>query len=55
MYKLVKFSENTGVLRLSDMAFIPFNEENRDYQEYLKWLDVGNKPIPADVKIEDIQ
>ena len=27
---------------------IPFSEDNTDYQEYLKWLDEGNKPKPAD-------
>ena len=27
---------------------IPLNEENSDYQEYLKWLDEGNEPLPAD-------
>jgi len=36
------------VLRLTDNAFIPFDPANTDYQEYLKWLDEGNEPLPAD-------
>jgi hypothetical protein len=50
MYKLIKnpFGEDNMVLRLSDNANIPFVEGNRDYQEYLKWLEAGNTPLPAD-------
>jgi len=57
MYKLIKPSkiaidngvtEPKTVLRLTDNAFIPFNLENADYQEYLKWLAEGNEPEPAD-------
>ena len=36
------------VQRLSDNAFIPFAPDNTDYQAYLKWLDEGNEPEPAD-------
>lgn len=36
------------VIRLSDMAFIPMNPDNTDYQEYLKWVAEGNEPLPAD-------
>ncbi|CAB4144591.1 hypothetical protein UFOVP456_51 [uncultured Caudovirales phage] len=46
MYKLIQ--HNQTVQRLSDNAFIPFDPANTDYQAYLKWLDEGNEPLPAD-------
>jgi len=51
MYKLVFYPELnkvTGVMRLSDNAFIPMNEANTDYQAYLKWVSEGNTPEQAD-------
>jgi hypothetical protein len=46
MYKLLPLSGQ--VMRTTDNAFIPFNENNTDYQAYLKWLEEGNTPEPAD-------
>jgi hypothetical protein len=46
MYQLGKTVD--VVKRLSDNAWVPFDESNTDYQEYLKWVAEGNEPIPAD-------
>ena len=50
MYKLNRLylGNARSVIRISDNAFIPFDEANTDYQAYLKWLDEGNIPEPAD-------
>ena len=32
----------------SDGATIPFDPDNVDYQEYLKWLAEGNVPLAAE-------
>jgi hypothetical protein len=36
------------IKRLSDNAFIPFDPQNVDFQEYQKWLAEGNEPLPPD-------
>ena len=51
MYKLVKnpfTGKVNSVIRISDDAFIPMDEQNTDYQAYLKWVAEGNTPTPAD-------
>jgi len=37
-----------SVNRLSDNTSIPFDPDNTDYQQYLKWLEEGNTPEPAE-------
>jgi hypothetical protein len=46
MYQLQKFGD--CIKRLSDGAFIPFDPANTDYQQYLKWVEAGNQPEPAE-------
>jgi hypothetical protein len=51
MYKQSKNIDGTiasGVIRLIDNAVIPFDPANTDYQQYLKWLEEGNTPEPAE-------
>ena len=54
-YKLIKdpFTDKTdAVKRYEDgsnfQKLIPFATGNRDYQEYLKWVDAGNTAEAAD-------
>ena len=32
------------IKRKEDNAFIPFDNDNTDYQEYLAWVAAGNTP-----------
>ena len=51
MYQLIK-NPMTKIIdvvkRLEDGACIPIAEVNTDYQAYLKWIEAGNTPQPAD-------
>jgi hypothetical protein len=42
-----QLTTSTSIIRLSDNAFIPAAPGNRDYREYLEWLEAGNTPEPA--------
>lgn len=49
MYKL---TNQNSVIRLTDLASIPFDKNNTDYKDYLKWLEAGNTAEQADVVLE---
>ena len=50
-YKKIKGSDGNEltnhIVRKEDNASIPFDPDNRDYQEYLEWAKT-NTPDPAD-------
>jgi hypothetical protein len=52
MYKLL--NQNTEFQSLiienknGSVTSIPFDPDNTDYQAYLKWVDEGNTPLPAE-------
>jgi hypothetical protein len=39
---VLQFNEDGSI------SSIPFDPDNTDYQEYLKWVAEGNEPLPAD-------
>ena len=44
-----KYGEEVNIIKcLTNGFYIPFDENNMHYQEYLKWLAEGNEPLPAD-------
>ena len=53
MYKLIK-NRTTGKINCVNhivngiIYTIPFDLANTDYQQYLKWLEEGNTPLPAE-------
>jgi hypothetical protein len=50
-YKLMNVFGHQSVSLFNGSEFvmnIPFDPDNRDYQEYLKWIEAGNTPLPAD-------
>jgi hypothetical protein len=55
MYKLLPQQQTPSglvdanvILRIADNAYIPMDEQNSDYQAYLKFLEDGGTPLPAD-------
>jgi hypothetical protein len=44
-----QLTTSASILRLADNAFIPPDTGNRDYCDYLAWLEEGNTPEPAPV------
>lgn len=51
MYKLISYKgEIVSVNKIDGdtIMCIPLNPDNTDYQQYLKWVEEGNTPLPAD-------
>ena len=53
MYKLIKdpYTQKVQIVQKqigNVLNSIPFDPDNTDYQEYLKWVAEGNEPLPAD-------
>jgi hypothetical protein len=44
-YQLITTSD--CILRIADNAYIPPDPANRDYRDYLEWVEAGNEPEPA--------
>jgi hypothetical protein len=52
MYKQYKDLDGSinqhAIIRTTDKVCIPFAPDNTDYQTYLRWLEEGNTPLPAE-------
>jgi hypothetical protein len=52
MYKLLNANTEFQCLIIENadgsVKSIPFDPANVDFQEYQKWLELGNTPLPAD-------
>ena len=53
MYKLIANPYQAGeyvpmIKRISDNTYIPTDPANTDYIAYLRWLEEGNTPLPAE-------
>ena len=44
-YKTIK---NSPYILREDGALIPFDDQNGDYQEFKRWISLGNTPDPPD-------
>ena len=42
--------ETTSIIDVDKNMGIPTDPANTDYQAYLKWVDEGNTPIPAETE-----
>jgi len=45
MYKLHPYGY---IIQLPERTLIPTDPDNVEYQKYLKWVEAGNTPEPAD-------
>lgn len=54
MSGVYRLTENETIIRIEDLAFIPPDPLNRDYMDYLKWIEEGNVPDPKEVPQEPV-
>jgi hypothetical protein len=50
-YKVYNDPRGSSLVKFIDGVFalgIAMDEDNTDYQEYLRWCEEGNEPEPAD-------
>ena len=49
-YKLLKdpVDGKVNAILKDEYLTIPMNTDNTDYQAYLKWVEKGNTPLPAE-------
>ena len=45
---LDSLGNQSSVIRVDTMTYIPYDNDNTDYQTYLAWVSDGNTPDPAD-------
>lgn len=45
--KLYRLSQFNFITRTTDNASIPIDPRNKDYNDYLNWVNQGNQPDPA--------
>lgn len=50
-----KLTNTTSIFRFTDGVFIPPDPANTDYAAYLKWIEEGNTPEPADSLPEPVE
>lgn len=50
MYKII----DGHIIRIGDNAFIPLDQANRDYKDYLAWLDLGNNAVVENTNSEQV-
>ena len=43
-----KLTNTNCIVQIESGMWIPCSVENIDYQQYLKWLEEGNEPLPPD-------
>jgi hypothetical protein len=47
-YKLHSATDQDFIVDVERNAFIPFDPANTDYQQFLRWCEEGNTPLPAE-------